>query len=87
MEAIQRNELRPALHLGVVAIEKGAFGSPSTLVANFTYLTKYHTYNKLKYLKKQFNSMKMDLELNNQQGLICHKPKQTKYNTVVYESQ
>ena len=24
------------LHLGVVAIEKGAFGSPSTMVANFT---------------------------------------------------
>ena len=28
----------PPLHLGVVAIEKGAFGSPSTMVANFTYL-------------------------------------------------
>ena len=27
-----------SLHLGVVAIEKGAFGSPSTMVANFTYL-------------------------------------------------
>ena len=26
------------LHLGVVAIEKGAFWSPSTKVANFTYL-------------------------------------------------
>ena len=26
------------LHLGVVAIEKGAFGSPSTMVANFTNL-------------------------------------------------
>ena len=26
------------LHLGVVAIEKGAFGSHSTTVANFTYL-------------------------------------------------
>ena len=25
------------LHLGVVAIEKGAFGSPSTTVANFTF--------------------------------------------------
>ena len=32
-------ELRSALHLGVVAIEKGEFGSPSTKVAyNFTYL-------------------------------------------------
>ena len=27
----------PRLHLGVVAIEKGAFGSPSTMVANFTF--------------------------------------------------
>ena len=27
----------PFQHLGVVAIEKGAFGSPSTAVANFTY--------------------------------------------------
>ena len=27
----------PPLHLSVVAIEKGAFGSPSTTVANFTY--------------------------------------------------
>ena len=26
------------LHLGVVAIEKGAFGSPSTMVPNFTLL-------------------------------------------------
>ena len=26
---------RPSLHLGVAAIEKGAFGSPSTNVANF----------------------------------------------------
>ena len=29
------------LHLGVVAIEKGAFGSPLTTVANFTFLTLY----------------------------------------------
>ena len=28
----------PPLHLDVVAIEKGAFGLPSTMVANFTYL-------------------------------------------------
>ena len=27
--------------VGVVAIEKGAFGSPSTMVANFTYFTYY----------------------------------------------
>ena len=29
-------ELRPPQQLGVVAIEKGAFGSLSTKVANFT---------------------------------------------------
>ena len=29
------------IHLGVVAIEKGAFGSPSTMVANFTYIYIY----------------------------------------------
>ena len=28
----------PSLHFGVVAIEKGAFWSPSTMVAHFTYL-------------------------------------------------
>ena len=28
------------LHLGAVAIEKGAFGSPSTIVANFTYMNE-----------------------------------------------
>ena len=31
-------EQRPPQHLSVVAIEKGAFGSPSTKVAKFTYL-------------------------------------------------
>ena len=28
----------PSLHLGVVATEKGAFGSPSTMVAKFTFI-------------------------------------------------
>ena len=31
----------PSLHLGEVAIEKGAFGSPLTTVANFTYVYIY----------------------------------------------
>ena len=30
-------ELHPPLNLGVVAIEKEAFGSPSTKFTNFTY--------------------------------------------------
>ena len=32
-----REGVAPPLHLGVVAIEKGAFGLPSTMVANFTF--------------------------------------------------
>ena len=32
----ERSSAHP-IHLGVVAIEKGAFGSPSTIVAYFTY--------------------------------------------------
>ena len=31
-------ELRLLLHLRVIAIEKGAFGSPSTTVTNFTFI-------------------------------------------------
>ena len=42
------------LHLGVVAIEKGAFGSPSTMVTNFTYSVCLQT---IKY-QKQFFSFK-----------------------------
>ena len=37
--AIQGKEMRPPLLLGVVAIEKGAFGSHSTTVDNFTILS------------------------------------------------
>ena len=36
-EAIQGKEWLPTLHHGVVAIEKGTFGSLSTTVTNFTY--------------------------------------------------
>ena len=34
----------PLLHLSVVAIEKGAFGSPSIRVAHFTYLKDRNTF-------------------------------------------
>ena len=33
-----RKGVVPLLHLGVVANEKGAFRSPSTMVTNFTYI-------------------------------------------------
>ena len=35
---VSRIKWSNSIHLGVVAIEKGAFWSPSTTVANFTYL-------------------------------------------------
>ena len=35
---VEQSRERSSAHLCVVAIEKGAFGSPSTTVANFTYL-------------------------------------------------
>ena len=40
-----RKGVAPPLHIGVVAIEKGAFGLPSTMVANFyfTLLFVYET--------------------------------------------
>ena len=34
---MQGKEYRPPVHLSVVAIEKGAFLSPLTMVANITY--------------------------------------------------
>ena len=44
-------EEHPPLHFSVVAIEKGAFESPSTKVANFTclliYLEHFNMYIKL----------------------------------------
>ena len=43
-------EYRPPLHLGVVAIEKGAFGSPSTEVAkNLVTASKIPWYLKLSF--------------------------------------
>ena len=37
-----REGVAPSLHLGVVAIEKEAFGLPSTMVANFTFYLIQH---------------------------------------------
>ena len=36
-----REGVAPSLHLSVVAIEKGAFGSPMTMVANFILILLY----------------------------------------------
>ena len=44
----------PSLHLGVVAIEKGAFGSPSTMVTNFT----FYLCSNCRNLFKRPNSLK-----------------------------
>ena len=39
-----REAVAPPLHIGVVAIEKGAFGLPSTMVANFFMYIYIHKY-------------------------------------------
>ena len=59
--AIQEKELRPSLNLGVVAIEKGAFGTPPTKVTNFTYIVlsyRISKYQSLHTLKRPFFSWK-----------------------------
>ena len=42
-------EYHPPLHLSAVAIEKGAIGSPSTKVANFTYF--YYAYKTCNFFR------------------------------------
>ena len=59
----------PPLHIGVVAIEKGAFGLPSTMVANFTLLTLYICYKTrscldLKKQKERKEEKKKKTEVN-----------------------
>ena len=41
VEQSRERSSAPPLHLGVVAIEKGAFRSPSTTFANFSYYGSY----------------------------------------------
>ena len=41
VEQSRERSSAPRLHLGVVAIEKGAFWSPSTTVAKFTIIWYY----------------------------------------------
>ena len=44
VEQSRERSSRPPIYLGVVAIEKGSFGSPSTTVANFTYFIYIYIY-------------------------------------------
>ena len=48
MEKSAGKELRSHLHLGVVAIEKRAFRSPSTKVANFFFFFYFINWNAIK---------------------------------------
>ena len=41
VEQSREKSLHPPQHLGVVAMEKGAFGSRLTTVANFSYLNQW----------------------------------------------
>ena len=50
--------LHPNLHLGVVAIEKGAFWLPSITVANFTYFSDF------------FIKSLLDIFLNNTKSIL-----------------
>ena len=52
-------EQRPSEHLDVVAIEKGAFGQPSTKVANFT---TYIIYTWSLKLKDSIRSLRLQEE-------------------------
>ena len=45
VEQSREKSSAPPLHLGVVAIEKGAFWSPSTTVTNLTYLVIFSLKN------------------------------------------
>ena len=47
-------ELRPPLHFGVVAIEKGTFRSPLIKVTNFTYIKHQPKYQISKQLEVWF---------------------------------
>ena len=65
--------MNPPLHLGVVAIEKGAFRSPSTKVANFTYLLLqiFKTMEKSEFRVLTEHCFLMEKMLSNQRnGLI-----------------
>ena len=55
---IQGKELRPSLHLGVVAIEKGAFRFPSTAVANYNNLYGFKYSNLIPRIHLQFHGFK-----------------------------
>ena len=73
-------ELQPPQHLDIVTIEKGAFGSPSTKVTNFTiYIYIYILHNLLPNLHPEINitlknSFKelpfLDILIKNQNGQI-----------------
>ena len=59
-------EYRPPLYLGVVAIEKGAFGSLLTMVTNFTFylftLTGLSTFLCVKYIRVSSSQTNKSLE-------------------------
>ena len=56
VEQSREKSSAPPIHLGVVAIEKGGFGSPSTTVANFTYMV-YMIYDSKWFIPTQYLSV------------------------------
>ena len=65
VEQSMERSLSPPLHLVVVAIGKGAFGSPSTTVANFTSLYKFQATGSANNLKKEGRKSQMWQEVDN----------------------
>ena len=53
VKKILEKEQRPPLQLGVVAMEKGASGSPSITIANFNYLLLHKVWIK-QYMNKNW---------------------------------
>ena len=58
------------LHLGVVAIEKRAFGSPSSTVANFTSQLKRETITGIFYLIGILDLRVFFLEINSERSAV-----------------
>ena len=61
--AIQGKEYCSPLHLGVVAIKKGTFGSPSTMVINFTFYFGFQAKKTNKKLKHKWQLFTYKLAL------------------------
>ena len=61
---MQGKELHPPLHLGVEAIEKGAFGSHLTKVANFTNSIEHYSFVGIQSNGPKYCYLSLTIQLN-----------------------